>query len=163
MNKKATRRINRDVEYLNLFDIRQRRPDLHESFDFTLCWGVIMCTHDPNVAFQNVALTVRPGGDLYTMIYAPTYHNSPEVLEHRRYYHQQLKTPQERLDYAYAVVDDPRNAINGLDMLNTFYNWTVTEDVIHGWYRIQGFEEVVTLNAAEQHKCAFHVVGRKRG
>ncbi len=157
----STRRFNKDTEFLNLFDVLEKRADLHEGFDFTLCWGVIMCTHDPQLAFRNVACTVKPGGQLYTMIYAPTYHNSPAVLEHRKHYHRELSTFQEKLQYAYEIADRPENAINLLDMLNTFYNWTVPEDVIHQWYRAQGFQNIVTLNAAEEHKCAFHVLGTR--
>ncbi len=158
---KSARRFNDDVEELNLFDILPRRPDLHELFDFTLCWGVVMCTHDPKLAFENVCRTVKPGGHLYVMVYAPTYHNSPFVLEHRKHYHTKLTTMSEKLQYAYDIADRPENAINLLDMLNTFYNWTVPEEVIHLWYRRYGFEDVITLNAEEPHKCAYHVLGRK--
>ncbi len=157
----STRRFNKDVEQLNLFDIIEKRPDLHERFDFTLCWGVIMCTHDPKLAFDNVAKTVKPGGQLYTMIYAPTYHNSEWVLEKRSHYHKNLTTIEEKIAYAYEIADKPENAINLLDMLNTFYNWTVTEETIHNWYRKHGFGDIITLNRNEPDKCAFHVVGTK--
>ena len=89
----STSRFNRDVEELDLFDILPKRPDLHEAFDFTLCWGVLMCTHDPRVAFANAAKTVKPGGELYVMVYAPTYHNSEFVVSNRKFYHQHLTTP----------------------------------------------------------------------
>jgi hypothetical protein len=46
-------------------------------------------------------------------------------------------------------------------MLNTFYNWTIPEPVVHEWYNRNGFESVVTLNRNEQHNCGWHVVGRK--
>ncbi len=158
---KSTRRFNDDVEELNLFDILPRRPDLHGMFDFTLCWGVVMCTHDPKLAFENVCRTVKPGGHLYGMVYAPTFHNSPFVLEHRKHYHSKLTTMSEKLQYAYDISNWRQNAINFLDMLNTFYNWTVPEEVIFQWYRQYGFEDVITLNAEEPHKCAYHVLGRK--
>lgn len=158
----STRRFNDDVEALNLFDIFTKRRDLQQAFDFTLCWGVIMCTHDPKIAFENVCSTVKPNGTLYTMIYAPTYHNSPFVLEKRRHYHQEFKTFSEKLNYAYEIADRPENAINLLDMLNTFYNWTVPEEVIHNWYHKNGFIDVLTLNRNESHKCAYHVVGTKK-
>ena len=41
-----------DVERLDLFEIA-RRPDLHGRFDFAICWGVVMSTHDPRAAFAN--------------------------------------------------------------------------------------------------------------
>lgn len=157
----STRQFNDDVEYLNLFDILEHRPDLHRAFDFTICWGVIMCTHNPKLGFENIAKTVKKGGKLYTMIYAPTYHNSPKVLSHREYYYRNTTTMDEKLEYAYKICDIPENAINWLDMLNTFYNWTVPESVIHNWYKCNGFKNIITLNAAERNNCAYHITGEK--
>jgi 2-polyprenyl-3-methyl-5-hydroxy-6-metoxy-1,4-benzoquinol methylase len=158
---RSTRRFNRDVEELNLFNILEQRRDLHEAFDFTLCWGVVMCTHDPRLAFENVCHTVKPGGQLYVMVYAPTYHNSPFVLESRKHYHTQLRTGEERLRYAYEIADRPENAINLLDMLNTFFNWTVEENVIQNWYQSNGFTDIITLNKDETNKCAYHMLGTR--
>jgi 2-polyprenyl-3-methyl-5-hydroxy-6-metoxy-1,4-benzoquinol methylase len=156
----SVRRFNDDVEQLDIFDISQRQ-DLHQAFDFTINWGVVMCTHDPKVAFENVAQTVKPGGGLYIMVYAPTFHNSPEVLEYRRHYHT-LKTFDEKLAYTYSIADKSENAINYLDMLHTFYNWVVPEETIHNWYRVNGFMDVITLNASEIRPGSYHVFGRKR-
>jgi len=158
---KSTGRFNRDVEALNLFEILEERRDLHEAFDFTLCWGVVMCTNDPKLAFANVCRTVKPGGQLYVMVYAPTYHNSPFVLESRKHYHTKLQTAEERLQYAYEIADRPENAINLLDMLNTFFNWTVEESVIRNWYLSNGFTNVISLNKDESNKCAYHMLGTR--
>jgi hypothetical protein len=158
----STRRYNADTEKLNVFDIVAQRPDLHGAFDFTLCWGVVMCTHDPQVAFANAAATVKAGGALYTMIYAPEgMHNSATVLAHRRYYHTALVSIEAKLAYAAAIVEEPGQVLGYLDMLHTFYNWVVPEAVIYGWYRRHGFQNVITLNAAEPAKCAYHVLGTK--
>jgi len=156
----SVRRFNDDVEHLDVFDIPQR-SDLIKAFDFTLGWGIVMHTHDPRVAFKNIAATVKSGGGLYIMVYAPTLHNSPEILEHRRRYHT-LKTFDEKLDYAYSIADKPENAINYLDMLNTFYNWVVPEEIIHHWYLENGFMDVITLNASEKRPGSYHIFGRKR-
>ncbi len=158
---KSVRRFNQDVERLDIFELPVR-PDLHEAFDFTLCWGVVMCTHDPKIAFENIAKTVKPGGECYVMIYAPTLHNSPKILEQRRHYHKELKTFEERLAYAYSIADCPENTINYLDMLNTFYNWVVEEETIHNWFRDNGFIDIITLNAYDINAAAYHVLGRKR-
>jgi 2-polyprenyl-3-methyl-5-hydroxy-6-metoxy-1,4-benzoquinol methylase len=157
---KSTRRFNPDVEQVDIFSLKSRTV-LNEAFDFAICWGVVMCTHDPKVAFENVASTVRPGGDLYVMVYAPTYHASDFVTQHRKFYHANLTTFQEKLDYAYKISDTPENAINLLDMLNTFYNWTIPEEVIVNWYTSNGFKDVKILNRNEQHFCGYHVLGRK--
>jgi SAM-dependent methyltransferase len=157
----ATRRINDDVDYLNLFDIIDKRQDLHEHFDFTMCWGVVQHTHNPKLAFENVAGTVASHGELYTMIYAPGYHNSEEINNHRKYFHKELHTNEEKLQYAYDISDSPENCINQFDMLNTFYNWVIPEEVIYNWYRTKGFDNVITLNAQDQDKCAFHIIGKK--
>jgi SAM-dependent methyltransferase len=158
----SVRRFNADAERLDLFEIANR-PELHAQFDFALAWGVVMSTHDPTTAFANVAKTVRPGGGLYVMIYAPTYHNSPAVLRQRAHYHRQLQSVSERLKYVYEVADSPANAINCMDMLNPFYNWVVEEETIHRWFARNGFVNVVTLNASEQEPVAYHVFGTRRG
>lgn len=157
----STKRINNDVEYLNLFDIIPNRSDLHGSFDFTMCWGVVQHTHDPKLAFENVAKTVASHGELYTMIYAPGQHDSETIMNQRKHFHKNLTTIDEKLQYAYEISDCPENCINQFDMLNTFYNWVVPEEVIHNWYQQNGFENVITLNAHQKEKSAFHVVGKK--
>lgn len=157
----STRRFNDDVERLNLFDIAER-TDLHQRFDFTLCWGVVMCTHDPRLAFENVVMTVKPGGDLYIMVYAPTYHSSEFVVNARKRYHRECQTPDERWKFLQELVgDDKDNAINYLDMLHTFYNWTIDEATIRGWCREQGLGAPHFLNAAEPYKGAHHVLIKK--
>lgn len=156
----STRRFNDDVERCSLFEI-PGRPDLHRAFDFTLCWGVAMCTHDPRAAFDAVASTVGPGGRLYLMVYAPTYHSSPEVLAWRERYHRECRTFEQKLAFAYEVADSPENAINLLDMLNTFYNWVIPEDVCLGWFRANGFRDVALLNRNEPDACGLHVVGTR--
>ena len=156
----STRRFNDDVERCSLFEIPDRAA-LHRAFDFTLCWGVVMCTHDPRAAFDAVASTVRPGGALYLMVYAPTYHVSPQVLEWRARYHRECRTFDEKLAFAYSVADRPENAINLLDMLNTFYNWTIPEDVCRGWFEANGFRDIVLLNRSEPHACGLHMLGTK--
>lgn len=159
----STLRFNNDVERLDLFDIIPTRSDLHERYDFVLCWGVVMCTHDPVAAFANVARTVRPGGELYLMVYAPTYHVSEFVIAARRRYHREIAGNEDRLAFVYELAGEDRsNAINYLDMLNTEYNWTIDEVTLVGWAEKYGFESPHFLNAAEPHKGAHHVLFRKR-
>lgn len=152
-------KFNKDVEEINLFDILKKHPKLHNKFDFTLCWGVLMCTHDPKDAFHNVAATVAPGGHLYVMVYAPTYHLSEQVLKWRKYYHTELKSFDEKLAFAYSISEDPKNVINYLDMLNTYYNWVIREDTVLNWFRSAGFHHITTLNRKEKYNCAWHITG----
>jgi len=107
---KSVRRFNSDVEKVDIFEIPHRK-DMYRTFDFSLGWGIVMHTHDPKTAFNNIASTVKRGGGLYLMVYAPTLHNSPEILEYRRHY-RQLKTFSEKLEYAYSIADRPENASN---------------------------------------------------
>lgn len=158
---RSTRRFNADTERLDIFDIPER-SDLQAAFDFVLCWGVLMCTHDPKTAFQRVAETVKPGGSLYVMVYAPTYHASDYVRETRRRFHRECKTAEDKQNFVASIAqDDLDNAINYMDMLNTFYNWTIPQDVVTNWFNDTGFEDVVVLNKHEPHNCAWHVLGRK--
>jgi 2-polyprenyl-3-methyl-5-hydroxy-6-metoxy-1,4-benzoquinol methylase len=158
----STRRFNDDVEKVGLFEIGNSRSDLVGRFEFTLCWGVIMCTHDPKVAFEKVASTVRPGGSLYLMVYAPTYHSGEFVTSARRAYHREMRTKDERIAYLCELAKgDEDNMINYLDMLNTFYNWVIDEDTIRGWCQAGRMSEPVFLNIDEPHKCGHHVLIKK--
>jgi 2-polyprenyl-3-methyl-5-hydroxy-6-metoxy-1,4-benzoquinol methylase len=159
---RSTHRFNPDTERLDIFDV-PFRPDLHQAFDFVLCWGVVMCTHDPRAAFENVASMVRPGGSLYVMVYAPSYHSSEPVRDMRRRFHRECRTIQDKLDFVFHVAEDPDNAINYMDMLNTFYNWTIPEGVVTNWFKSAGFTNIVTLNRNEPHNCAWHVLGKRQG
>jgi hypothetical protein len=46
-------------------------------------------------------------------------------------------------------------------MLNTFYNWTIPEDVCFEWFRANGFDNVQLLNRNEPHACGLHMLGTK--
>lgn len=158
----STKRYNDDVERLDLFEIGESRKDLVEAFDFTLCWGVVMCTHDPRTAFFKAASTVKPGGALYAMMYAPTYHIGEFVTTSRKIYHREKKTPEERIAYLHEIsAGEEDNMINNLDMLNTFYNWVIDDQTIRGWCKDAGLAEPIFLNREEPHKCAHHVFVEK--
>ncbi len=158
---KSVKRFTEDVRRGSLFDIPTLSPPLTNSYDFVICWGVIMCTHDPKKAFEHVASAVKPGGSLYIMVYAPTYHISDEVVNWRKDFHKTCKTFEDKLDFAYSIAVDKRNAINYLDMLNTFYNWVIQEETVLKWYEDAGFVDTKILNKHELKNCGWHVVGRK--
>ena len=156
----STRRFNPDTESLSLFEL-PNRADLRAAFDFTLCWGVVMCTHDPKKCFEAVADTVKPGGQLYIYVYGPTYHSSPQVLEWRREYHRTCHSFEEKLAFAYRIADRPENCINVLDMLNTLYNWVIPLEVASGWFERAGFEKPTLLNRREASACGHHLLAKR--
>lgn len=158
----STKKFIDDVRELSLFDIPTASPSLHKAFDFSICWGVIMCTHDPKTAFELAASTVKKGGHLYIMVYAPMgMHGSERVLAWRKQYREQCRTFEEKLNFAYSISRIPEDAINRLDMLNTFYNWVIDEPTIINWFQQNGFDEIIFLNKDEQRKCAHHVLAKK--
>jgi hypothetical protein len=119
-----------------------------------------MCTHDPKLAFKCAASTVKPGGSLYAVVYAPTYHASKDVRELRRRFHRECRTLEDKLKFVFSVAEDPNNGINYLDMLNTFYNWTIPQSVVRQWFHDEGFVDVIVLNRNEPHNAAWHLLGR---
>ncbi|PKK89576.1 MAG: hypothetical protein CVV64_13485 [Candidatus Wallbacteria bacterium HGW-Wallbacteria-1] len=161
-------------------------PKLEGVFDFAIFWGVAMCTHDPLKAFRNAAYTVAPGGSMYLMVYGPEgMHNTAIVNLQRRIFHA-LTTVQERLDLVETVYDrkwDSRfplmeniknrlrnilgrskgSRVGVLDMLEPFYNWTVSMKTIESWMASEGFQKVVRLNSGEKRPCAYHVLGMNKG
>jgi hypothetical protein len=95
-------------------------------------------------------------------VYAPTYHASELVRNARLHYHRTLRSFEERLAFAYELTNgNTANAINELDMLNTFYNWTIEPETIRGWCRENGFSEPVFLNRADPNLCHHHVLATK--
>ena len=84
------------------------------------------------------------------------------MLRWREHYHKNLKSFEEQLEFAYSISEDPRNTINYLDMLNTFYNWVIEEKTVHEWFKRNGFIDVITLNRNEKHNCAWHIRGIKK-
>jgi SAM-dependent methyltransferase len=159
----STQRYNDDVERVGLFDIGSARQDLMGQFDFALCWGVIMCTHDPRLAFHKVVSTVKRGGSIYIMVYAPTYHIGDFVKNARRTYHREKKTHEARMAFLHELAKgDEDNMINYLDMLNTFYNWVIDDETIRHWCADERLSPPRFLNRNEPHKCGHHVLIEKR-
>jgi 2-polyprenyl-3-methyl-5-hydroxy-6-metoxy-1,4-benzoquinol methylase len=158
---RSLREINSNVENIDLFEIGEREH-LHGKYDFSLLWGVVQHTHNPWLAFKNAATTTKKNGQLYLMAYNETYHSSNFVISARKYY-RKLTTFEEKLNFAYELSERKgngrENAINQLDMLNTFYNWTIKEETIRKWYQENGFINVRRINNGG---CAHHFIGTKK-
>jgi SAM-dependent methyltransferase len=181
---KSVSQFNDKVLRTNIMNIPDEHPELVGQFDFANFWGVAMCTHDPQEAFMSAASTVKPGGAMFLMVYAPEgMHNTPLVVKQRKTFHT-LQTVEERLAYvdhiynrkwdtSFPLSQNIRNIVRNtlsrqrmtkvgiLDMLEPFYNWVIPWDVIQNWYKTAGFTDVSLLNQLESPKCAFHVLGKK--
>jgi SAM-dependent methyltransferase len=168
----------------DLMRIPEEHPELVEGFDFATFWGVAMCTHNPLAAFTAAASTVRSGGSLYLMVYAPDGMNGREVTRVQRCTYQRLRALEDQLayvehvrnrewDWAYpwrANVENilrkmlrvrKEDRIGVLDMLSPFYNWVIPLDVIKNWMMEAGFSEVTLLNDRRRRKGSYHVLGTK--
>jgi SAM-dependent methyltransferase len=160
-------------------------PELAKRFDFAVCWGVVHHTHDPALAFRNVANLVAPNGALYVMVYAPEGVHATRTIQAQRSRFHRLRTVRQRVDYVNHIYDrrwdraiptsvnvmnlvkralrHPKDTKVGiLDTLEPFYNWVIPFDVVNGWFARCDFRDVTLLNARESRKCAFHILGRKR-
>lgn len=183
---KSTARFNPNILEANIMELPKEHPELKEQFDFGNLWGVAMCTHDPQKAFKSAAFTIKPGGALYLMVYAPDGIHNTRLTNARRKKFNDLNTVEERLalvdtvharkwDWDYPLIDNILNVtrnlrrlpkgskIGFLDMLEPFYNWTIPLDVIEGWMKDNGFGRMIVLNEGEKGKmrCAHHVLGIK--
>jgi SAM-dependent methyltransferase len=177
-------RFNSNVLNTNVMKIPVEHPELAGQFDFANLWGVVHHSHDPLLAFASAASTVKPGGALYLMVYAPEGMHGTKVVNLRRKCFAQLRTLDEKLAYVEDVYhrrwdtslplkenvkNVMRNALRrpkgskiyALDMLAPCYNWVIPLDVIKGWMGKAGFERMRLLNEFEPKKCAYHVLGTK--
>jgi len=182
----GVRRFNPHVLQADVTELASQHPELVNRFDLANLWGVAMCTHDPLKTFLSAAATVKPGGALYLMVYAPEGMHGTTITNLRRKHFFQLDSLAEKLAYVDRVyhrrwdLSSPfrenfknllRNVmrrpkgskIGVLDMLEPFYNWVIPLEVIYGWMQRAGFEYMRLLNEHEPRKCAYHVLGRKSG
>lgn len=181
---KSVSKFNTNVLHTNIMEIPQEHPELVNKYDFANFWGVAMCTHDPVKAFKSAASTVKHGGAIYLMVYAPEgIHNTKIAKIQRRKFHA-LKSVEERLlyvdhiynrefDRSYPISENIKNFIKKiiryrkgkktgiLDLLEPFYNWVIPLDTINNWMQQNEFTKVTLLNEYEKPKCAYHVLGQK--
>jgi SAM-dependent methyltransferase len=178
----SVRRFNDRVMRTSIMTFIHDYPEFRDRFDFTVFWGVAMHTHDPLQAFLNAAGTVKRGGTLYMMVYAPEGMHGTSITNYQRRKFHRLKTVEERLGFVdkvyhrkwdsdYPLVENLKNAlrnirrlpkgskIGALDMLEPFYNWVIPWEVIQGWMQKGRFKDVRFLNEFELDRCAYHVLG----
>ncbi|MFC1826123.1 class I SAM-dependent methyltransferase [Thermodesulfobacteriota bacterium] len=188
---KSVSRFNPNVLRSNIFDIPEKHPKLKSSFDAAICWGVIMCTHDPKRAFDIVASTIRPEGSLYIMVYAPSgLHGQQWLVDMRKRFHRELKGYEERMRFCEKLADRrwnndlslkrnilfkieellgrPKPKVIGYwDAMMPFYNWVIDRETIKAWYSRNGFASCIFLNDTGKNWTglkkwvAYHVYGVK--
>ena len=177
----GVRRFNQEVLQADVTQLTGQHPELVNRFDFANLWGVAMNTHDPLKTFMSASATVKPGGALYLMVYAPEGMHNSNITNLRRKRFFQLETVGERLEYVDQVyhrrwdsssplTENLKNALRNfigrpkgskigvLDMLEPFYNWVIPLEVIQDWMKQAGFESMCLLNDVEPRKCAYHVL-----
>ena len=182
---KSVTSFNRNARQVDITEIPNQCPDLVGQFDLSMFWGVAMCTHDPLKAFMSAASTVKPGGSLYVMVYAPEGEHNTKLVNLQRSHFARLDTVSERLAYvdhvaqrgwdpSYPLRENLKNLVRRslgrpnpgkigvLDMLEPFYNWVIPLDVLYGWMEQAGFRRTQFLNEFEKKKCAYHMLGTKR-
>ena len=179
-------RFNKAVVRADVMTLPEEHPELVDRFDFANLWGVAQCTHDPCKAFLNAAMTVKRGGALYLMVYAPEGMHNTSLVRWQRKQWRKLKSFEEQLAYVkhvasrawdptYSLADNLLNTavrfyhalrgkqpdwLNVLDMLSPYYNWVIPLEVIDGWARKGGFHSYEVLNRG-RHRVAYHVLFRK--
>ena len=179
-------RFNKAVVRADVMTLPEEHPELVDRFDFANLWGVAMCTHDPRKAFLNAAATVKRGGALYLMVYAPEGMHNTSLVRWQRKHFRTLQSLEERLAYvkhvesrawdpAYPLANNLLNIavrcyhvlrgrqsdwLGTLDMLSPYYNWVIPLEVIDGWARKAGFHSYQVLNEGRR-RVAYHVLFRK--
>src|ERR1041385_3591710 len=99
----SVKRVNPNLLKADVTELHTQHPELTGQFDFANLWGVAMSTHDPLRAFLSAAATLRPGGALYLMVYAPEgMHRTPSVNSRRKHF-AGLQTVEEKLAYVDIV------------------------------------------------------------
>jgi SAM-dependent methyltransferase len=181
---RSVARFNPNVLKADIMTIPEGHPELVGQFDFANFWGVGMLTHDPLQAFMSAASTVRPGGSLFMMLYnLKGMGGLPEGVRKRRHFHS-LKTVEEKLAYvdqlherqwepaaglgnnvrnvARNIIGRPKDPkIGVLDMLEPYYTWLISYEVIEGWMREAGFIRFEILNKAVAEWGTFEILATK--
>jgi SAM-dependent methyltransferase len=179
----SVKRFNQNAYQADLMKLTEQHPEWVGKFDFVMYWGVAQSTHDPWIAFSNVAAMVEPdAGALYLAVYAEGgIQDQPITNITRRIFHR-LGSVEEKLNFIDSVYDRRwdsrfplkenvknvlRNVLNRpkgmrigvLDTNIAVYNWVIPWDVVTGWFKKTGFKRIIYLNEFENPKPHHHVLG----
>lgn len=132
------------------------------SFDLVWCYGVLHHTGDTCRAFMNAAKLVRPGGELFVMIYAePDLANIDDFREIAEYNRLRLltwnMTFEDKIEaLRHARPDDDVHA--WFDAISPRFNDLYTSEEITEWFKEAGFDDVRRMSDKKHH----HLIARKR-
>lgn len=179
---KSVSSFNPNTLRTDITKLTDDHPELIGQFDFANVWGIAHHTHNPKQTFANAAKTLRGGGALFTMIYAPEGIHGKKITNLQRKKFHSLSTVEERLKYVDDVFNrtpdwsyyplynnlrmvvsnllgrDKGGKVGTLDMLEAWFNWVVELDTIKKWVKEAGFESFVVTNEFESPKCAYHML-----
>lgn len=183
---KSVSAFNPNTLRADITKLTDEYPELVGQFDFANLWGVAMHTYNPKKTFMHAAKTVKGGGSLFIMIYAPEGMHGLKISNLRRKRFHSLKTVEERLAYAddvynrktdwsyYPIYNNLRmtvakllnrpkgGKVSNLDALEAWFNWVVPLETIASWIKEAGFESFVVANEHEKCKCAYHILARNK-
>ena len=152
-----TRKINqRNTNLESIFQL----SDLPK-YDLVWSYGVIHHTPLPEIAFEFLTQTVRPGGYLFVMVYHKDTQRQYEAL---RVVFRHLPERM-RLPFVQALVKflnwrrpENNNTVHGWwDALNPKYNYGFQPQEIREWFKEEGFEAVTMTQ--ELNIC---MIGKKQ-
>lgn len=179
---KSVSAFNPNTLRTDITELTSDHPELIGQFDFANIWGVPMATYNPKKTFMHAAKTVKKGGSLFTMIYAPEGMHGLKITNLQRKKFHSLKTVEERLNYVddvfnrkpdwsyYPAYNNLRmiasnvlgrhkgGKVGTLDALEAWFNWVVPLETIANWIEEAGFEKWVLANEFEKRKCAYHIL-----
>ncbi|MDP9308729.1 MAG: class I SAM-dependent methyltransferase [Actinomycetota bacterium] len=148
-----------------------RLPFAPDSYDFVVSWGVLHHTPDTHLAFRQLVPLVRPGGTMFVMVYEKQNALRSTLTNALRWFMRRL--PDERRyefcrrlviknHYVAGVLGhfvmvgylDPKNPdldeqtiqFGLFDAYSPRFNHTHTAEEVVGWFRDEGFKEVITID-----------------
>lgn len=150
-----------------------RPPFAPGTFDFVMSWGVLHHTRSTRDAFASVARLVAPGGTFYVMIYPPAPYLQGPGTDLLRTVMRRLSDERRYAACRRLVVRNPWLArvlnlvvMNGyvdpgadedevaavqfglFDAYSPRYNFRHSAGEVVGWFREEGFREVVVVDAS---------------
>jgi SAM-dependent methyltransferase len=139
------------------------------TFDFVVSWGVLHHTRDTRAAFERLVPLLKPGGTLFVMVYEQGSRLREAGTDALRFVLRRLSDERRYRACRYLILrpslagllspflivayapEDPAKVSTiqfGLfDAYSPRWNYLHTTDEVTGWFRDDGFEDVVPLSS----------------